>query len=112
MNKNNFLTEKEKMAVERFSSRLKSELGNDLMLVKLIGSKAKGDFSSDSDIDILVIVKDYLSDKEKVIDILYDIDPYYDVKISPIIYSEFEYNKNKELDSPFIIKAEKDGINL
>jgi predicted nucleotidyltransferase len=52
MNKNNFLTEKEKMAVKRFSSRLKSELGNDLMLVKLIGSKAKGDFSSESDIDI------------------------------------------------------------
>jgi len=23
-----------------------------------------------------------------------------------------EYNKNKELESPFIIKADKDGINL
>ncbi|MFQ5686879.1 MAG: nucleotidyltransferase domain-containing protein [Candidatus Scalindua sp.] len=112
MSKSDFLTEKEKMVVERFSSRLKSALGKNLILVKLIGSKARGDFSSESDIDILIIVKDYLSDKEKVIDILYNIDPYYDVKISPIIYSEFEYEKNKELESPFIIKVEKDGINL
>lgn len=112
MNKSDFLTEKEKMVVERFSSMLKSALGKNLILVKLIGSKARGDFGSKSDIDILIIVKDYLSDKEKVIDILYNIDPYFDVKISPIIYSEFEYEKNKELESPFIIKVEKDGVNL
>ncbi len=112
MIKNGFLTEKEKMMVERFSSMLKSALGKNLILVKLIGSKVKGDFGSESDIDILIIVKDYLSDKEKVIDILYNIDPYFEVKISPVIYSEFEYEKNKELESPFIIKAEKDGVNL
>lgn len=112
MSKSDFLTEKEKMVVERFSSRLKSVLGKNLILVKLIGSKARGDFGSESDIDILIIVRDYLSDKEKVINILYTIDPYYDVKISPIIYSEFEYEKNKELESPFIIKVEKDGVNL
>ncbi|OHB89510.1 MAG: hypothetical protein A3D13_02830 [Planctomycetes bacterium RIFCSPHIGHO2_02_FULL_40_12] len=112
MNRNNFLTENEKMVVEKFTSRLKSVLGKDLILVKLIGSKARGDFGNESDIDILIIVKDYLSDKEKVIDILYAIDPYFEVMISPVIYSEFEYNKNKELESPFIIKADKDGINL
>lgn len=112
MIKSGFLTEKEKMMVERFSSMLKSALGKNLILAKLIGSKVKGDFGSESDIDILIIVKDYLSDKEKVIDILYNIDPYFDVKISPVIYSEFEYEKNKELGSPFIIKAEKDGVNL
>jgi len=106
------LTEKERMVVERFSSKLKSALGKNLILIKLIGSKARGDFGSESDIDILIIVNDYLSYKEKVIDILYNIDPYYESKISPIIYSEFEYKKNKELESPFIIKVEKEGINL
>ncbi len=112
MSKSDFLTKKEKMVVERFTSKLKSVLGENLILMKLIGSKARGDFSSESDIDILIIVRDYLSDKEKVINILYTIDPYYEVKISPIIYSEFEYEKNKELESPFIIKVEKDGVNL
>lgn len=112
MIKKNFLTEKEKGVVEKFSTKLKSELGKNLILVKLIGSKARGDFGSESDIDILIIVKDYLSDKGKVIEILYSIDPFFDEKISPIILSEFEYNKNKELESPFIIKAEKDGVIL
>ncbi|MCR4342278.1 MAG: nucleotidyltransferase domain-containing protein [Patescibacteria group bacterium] len=112
MIKKNFLTEKEKTTVERFSAKLKSVLGANLILIKLIGSKVRGDFGSESDIDILIIVKDYLSDKRKVIDILYSVDPFYDEKISPIILSEFEYNKNKELESPFIINAEKDGVVL
>jgi hypothetical protein len=106
------LTKKEKMVVERFSSKLKSSLEKNLILIKLIGSKARGDFDSESDIDILIIVNDYLSYKKKVIDVLYDVDPYYEAKISPIIYSEFEYKKNKELESPFIIKVEKEGIDL
>ena len=40
------------------------------------------------------------------------IDPYYEAMISPIIFSEFESKKNKGLESPFIIKVEKEGIDL
>jgi hypothetical protein len=112
VNNINFLTEREKKAVDKFSSELKATLGEDLVLIKLIGSKVRGDFDKDSDIDILIIVKDYLVDKEKVIDVLYSIDPYYEAKISPIIYSEFEYKKNKELESLFIEEVEKEGVNL
>lgn len=112
MNKANFLTEREKKIVDRFSSDLKEALGENLIRIKLIGSKVRGDFDRDSDIDILIIVKDYLLNKEKAIDILYGIDPYYENRISPIIYSEFEYTKNKELQSPFVETVEKEGTDL
>lgn len=112
MNKANFLTEREKKIVDRFSSKLKETLGENLIQMRLIGSKIRGDFDRDSDIDILIIVKDYLLNKEKVIDILYSLDPYYENRVSPIIYSEFEYKKNKELESPFIETVEKEGIAL
>lgn len=112
MKKKDFLTKKEDKVVKKFSSKLKSALGKDLILINLIGSKARGDFEIDSDIDILIVVKDYFHDKEKILDILYNIDPYYETKISPIIYSEFEYKKNKEFQSPFILAVEKEGVNL
>ncbi|PJB28157.1 hypothetical protein CO110_10320 [Candidatus Desantisbacteria bacterium CG_4_9_14_3_um_filter_40_11] len=112
MNKANFLTERENKIVNRFSSNLKKVLGENLIRIRLIGSKARGDFDRDSDIDILIIVKDYFLNKEKAIDILYSIDPYYENRISPIIYSEFEYEKNKELQSPFVEKVEREGADL
>ena len=110
--KANFLTERENKIVNRFSSNLKKVLGENLIRIRLIGSKARGDFDRDSDIDILIIVKDYFLNKEKAIDILYSIDPYYENRISPIIYSEFEYEKNKELQSPFVKKVEREGADL
>lgn len=109
---NAFLTKKEKLTVEKFSAKLKSALRKDLILIKLIGSKVKGDFDKDSDVDVLIVVKDYLINKEKIFDILFTIDPYYETKISPIIYSTYEYQKNKELGSPFIEKTEREGIKL
>lgn len=111
MDKANFLTEREEKTLNSFSSKLKEALGKDLVLIKLIGSKARGDFAEDSDLDVLIVVKDYLF-KEKVYDILFSIDPYYENKISPIIYSTYEYQRNKELESPFIEEIEKGSISL
>ncbi|PIU68003.1 MAG: hypothetical protein COS84_02320 [Armatimonadetes bacterium CG07_land_8_20_14_0_80_40_9] len=108
-----FLTDKEKKAIKRFSSEAKEKLGKELLLIKLFGSKVRGDFDKDSDIDILIVVKkDYFINKEKIFDILFSIDPYYEVKISPVIYSEYEYKKNKELESPFVEIVKREGINL
>jgi len=112
MKKKDFLTKREHNIVNLFSSELKSKLGNNLILINLIGSKARGDFGIDSDIDILIVVKDYSHDKDKILDILYNIDPYYETKISPVIYSEIEYIKNKEFESPFILAVENEGIYL
>ena len=46
----------EKRAIEEFTKRLKTELGSKLLKMRLFGSKARGEFSKDSDIDILLIL--------------------------------------------------------
>ncbi len=113
MNTPECLTDKEKKAIETFSSKVKEKLGKELILIKLFGSKVRGDFDKDSDIDILIVVKkDYLINKENIFDVLFDIDPYYEMKISPVIYSEYEYERNKELESPFVEIIQREGINL
>lgn len=108
-----YLTAKEKEVIEEFVVCLKKTLGNSLLMVKLFGSRVREDFSGESDIDILLVVKEHnIKIQKKIFDILFEIDPYYDFKISPVIYSEFEYKKNEEMESPFVENVRKEGISL
>lgn len=108
-----YFTAQEKEVIKKFTERLKDTLGDNLLLVKLFGSRVRGDFSADSDIDILLVVKiKNLELRNKIYDILFEIDPYWDYKISLKIFSEYEYQRNVELNSPFILNLEKEGVNL
>jgi len=53
----NNLTEKEKQVVKELVDELKKLYGDNLSRVILYGSKARGDATEDSDIDILVVLK-------------------------------------------------------
>jgi len=53
----NYLQPHEQMAVNDYVNRLHFDLGDNLMGLWLFGSKSRGDFDSDSDIDLLVILK-------------------------------------------------------
>ena len=113
MRKIEYLTSKERKVINKFVLQLKEEFGNDLILIRLYGSKVRGDFDKDSDIDILIVAKqDRLAIKKKVFDILFNIDPYYECKISPVILSEHDYQKNIELQTPFVESIEREGIRL
>lgn len=108
-----YLTKKEEVKLMDFVKRVKKLLKDQLVLLEVFGSKIKGNFTQDSDIDILIVVKNKdIMLKSKIYDILFDIDPYYDYKISLIIYSLFEYEQNVRLKSPFIENLEKEGIRL
>ncbi len=108
-----YLSTNETNAVSLFSQRVKALLKDNLLLIKLFGSKVRGDYSKDSDIDILLILKqkDYAL-RERIYDILLDIDLEFDPKISLKIFSMAEIKKNKELGSPFIFNVEQEGILL
>ncbi len=79
--------------------------------VIFFGSRARGDFDTLSDIDLLIILSD-IKAKDKVIGLLHDIELGYDVPLSPIIFTRREYNVNKRLKSGFIRNIEREGIVL
>ncbi|MBI4648655.1 MAG: nucleotidyltransferase domain-containing protein [Bacteroidia bacterium] len=106
-----FLTKQEKDTVDKFINVVKVTLGDNLILSALFGSKVRGDYSNDSDIDILFVVKEYnVKTSSLIFDNLFEVDPYYEFKISPLIYSEFEYKKNVEMKSPFIENIKSEGV--
>ncbi|MFN3967254.1 MAG: nucleotidyltransferase domain-containing protein, partial [Endomicrobiia bacterium] len=60
------LTDTEKQALKEVVDRLRKLYGDNLSKVILYGSKARGDATDDSDIDILVVLKkidDYSSER-------------------------------------------------
>jgi len=103
----------EKEILEEFACQIRKKLKNNLILIKLFGSKARGDFNKDSDIDILIVVnKKTTTVRDEIYNILFSIDPYYEHKVSIILFSLYEYQKNEEMRSPFIKHIRLEGIDL
>ena len=108
-----YFNKTEKRVISAFVKELKEKLGDEIVSIRLFGSKVRGDFYQDSDIDIFILVKEK---KRAVTDELDEIAAnyvlYYDLPLSPVVYDMFEYRKNKELGSFFFENVEKEGILL
>jgi predicted nucleotidyltransferase len=50
-----WLTENERAALDAFVAALSEQYGDEILSVRLFGSKARGDYSADSDLDVLVL---------------------------------------------------------
>lgn len=78
-----------------FAVQLRKMLGNRLSKVILYGSYARGDYRTDSDVDIMVLVK--MSEEEikkienDIYDLAFEIEMETGIDISPVIKSEEHY---------------------
>ena len=107
------LNKTEKKAVEEFKQLLINKLKGEVLLIQLFGSKARGDFHKDSDIDILVILKN-ASEKNK--DIIYgmvtSLVRKYEIYLSVKIFSKEEFEYFKSIPTIFIQNVLREGIAL
>jgi len=76
--------------------------------VVAFGSRVRGDFRGDSDLDVLVIVRN-ISSRDAVIRLLYRVEEEYDVPFAPVIYTVSEYEENRRLGSRFVANVEREG---
>lgn len=108
-----FLTPVEEKALQEFSSRIKVALADNLCDIKFFGSKCKGKFRNDSDIDVLIIVNQRNEDVfDAVSDILLDVELKYNSNISPVVLSTNEFMKNAEYQTLFYHEIARDGVTL
>jgi predicted nucleotidyltransferase len=111
-----YLTSREREALEALVQRLKRIYGTQLLKVMLFGSKARGNYDEESDIDLLIVAqfpeKDYWHHWRRIIDEAGDVDLEYDVVISPLVRNENGYAQMQQYDVLLNRDIERDGITL
>ncbi|MDW7681579.1 MAG: nucleotidyltransferase domain-containing protein [bacterium] len=108
-----YLTDIEQNAVDWLVKQLKQQLPDQLLQMNFFGSKLRGDFQPDSDIDLLIVVKQR---SEKILDqiaqLLLEAELKFDPKISVIIFSEHEFQQNQAWETPFIKNIQYESVRL
>ena len=95
--------------------KLKDALSKDYKLIqmKLFGSKAKGNYSDESDIDLLIVLENYdWKAENEIYEICFEIGLEYDVLLSPVIFSKKEFDDKLTKITPFYKVVVKEGLQL
>lgn len=109
------LTKIEKNALKDVQNILTKKYNENLILLKLFGSKARGDSLPLSDIDLLAVVeKDSWSASDRMSDDIFNIiEKYnYEILISLIVLDYAEFALEKKIRTCFYENIEREGIDL
>jgi len=107
------LTAGDAQALAAFVDRLRRELRDSVVDIRLFGSKARGDATVDSDIDVLVIVQpeaDRIRLETAVSDIAFDVSLDHAVHISPCVLTTRALNDPVWRETPFLRAIEREGL--
>lgn len=98
--------------LERVKERFQSIYQEELSHLVLFGSQARGDPREDSDIDVLVVLKNKNNSKgrhQKIIEFISDLCLEYNALVSCIYIDEVQFAKE---ESPLLINIRNEGIIL
>jgi predicted nucleotidyltransferase len=113
MQKHKALTSAERHALKHFRTRLESSLAGNLVSLRLFGSRARGEGTDESDLDVLVVL--WRKDRaicRRIVEEALETDLVYDTNLAPIILSAEEYQQNKEYRTPFYRNVERESLPL
>jgi len=109
----NFLTIQETEALKELKSTLKEFLDNKIVKFVLYGSKARGDYDPESDIDVAIIVKGMTRQlKNQILDKVAEIEFKYCTPLSTLVLSEEDFEDLKKHERRIALDIEREGIEL
>ncbi|MEW5953481.1 MAG: nucleotidyltransferase domain-containing protein [Bacillota bacterium] len=107
------LTIQEQKILDKVINHLAKVCNDQLVTVILYGSKARGNFTRESDIDLLIIVRDRNEvDRDKLYDFLLDEGIDYNLNFSLNIYDVKEFQRLSAVKAPFAMSVMEDGETL
>ena len=97
--------------LEIFSRTLRERFGDNLKRIILFGSRARGDYTEESDYDFILIFDKVSKElKEQVTHLVVDLMIEYGIVITDFIFTEEEFRKRMFV--PFILNAQREGVAL
>ena len=108
------LTLDEQTALAVLVAHLRQRYGDDLLRVTLYGSKSRGDFDAESDLDVLVVVRaqDYWGCWREITDLTSQLLLETGVNISALVRDETRYQWWKTHHAPIYNSIRRDGVDL
>jgi predicted nucleotidyltransferase len=107
------LTEEEKKAVAEIKEEILALVGDRLRGFYLFGSKARGDYDPESDVDLAILVDGLdRTTKERIIDVVADKEIKFLVVISSLVLSWQDFSDLKERERRIALDIESEGIPL
>ena len=102
---------------EKILSELKKGLadllGERMKAVTLFGSRARGDYDHESDIDVAVIVRDLTRElKNRIFEKVAEIELEHLTPISLLVFSEEEFDRLKRRERRIALDIEREGVRL
>ncbi|MBU4360442.1 nucleotidyltransferase domain-containing protein [Candidatus Parcubacteria bacterium] len=96
-----------------FKQKINLSFKSDKPNLILFGSKARGDFNSNSDLDLLVLLqKNTLKKKNLISDFATELALKFDIDLSPHTYSKKEFEYLSNLQTPFTQNIKKEGMRI
>ena len=103
----------DKKILKELKKKLSSALNGKILSLVLFGSRARGDFDNESDIDIAIIVKDLSREiRNQILAIVIDLEFKYCIPLSIIIFSDQDFKRLKRKERRIALDIEKEGIPL
>ena len=113
MPKDKPLTTAEQHALGHFRTALESSLAGNLVSLRLFGSRARGEGTDESDLNVLVVLR--RKDRaicHRIVEEALETDLIYDTNLAPTILSAEEYQQNREYQTPFYRNVERESLPL
>lgn len=103
----------EKQVLLELKETLKGMLGDSLKGLFLYGSRARGDYDEDSDIDIAIIVDGLTQElKTEIINKIVEIETRHFIPLSTLVMSKEDFEFLKKRERRIALDIEKEGIPL
>jgi len=107
------LKAREKKAVNEFASLLVQKMSRQLRELVLFGSRARGNYRRDSDIDVLVLVnREDLKTWEAIQSLSALVSLKFDLVLSALVMDEKRYKTHCQLKTLLFRNISRDGIRL
>lgn len=101
----------EEKAVKRITGKLKKLLGDNLHTVLVFGSRVRGDFGAESDLDILVVVKKRtFGTIDAVNEVLSEEESKTGIPFSVVVKAMESFEKERQYNTSFYRNIRKEGI--
>lgn len=107
------LTKKEKDIIEEFKKRIIEKFSHEILKVSVFGSKARGDATAESDIDIMVVVR---SDDwrlwDKIREVGYELELENSLVLSIQVFSQEQIEYLQKIETAFMVNVEREAIAI